>query len=110
MVYQDILTIREQLKSTLKQWEMLGEIWANKKASAESIKARRVLELKDSGFSATIIDKIIKGDPQVNQAIFDMDVAKVKYDNAYEAINILKKDFDFLREQYSREWSQAGRD
>jgi hypothetical protein len=39
-----------------------------------------------------------------------MDVAKVKYDNAYEAINILKKDFDFLREQYSREWSQAGRE
>ena len=66
--------------------------------------------MKEQGYAAAIIDKVIKGVPDVNDALLERELAKVEYDNASEALNILKRDFDFLRDEYRREWTQSGSD
>ena len=107
-VWQQIQQTREELKLTLEESKQLGIKWVAHKAKYESVKARRALDLKGQGMAATVIDKVLKGDPDVNEAMYDMDVAEVEYRNAVEAINVLKKDYDFLREQYQREWNESG--
>ena len=107
-IWNQIQETREELKSTLKLAKELGFYWAKSKAVYESAKSLRTLELLEQGRSATAIDKLIKGDPQVNKAMEEMDRALVEYDNAKEAINVLKKDYDYLREQYQREWNESG--
>lgn len=107
-IWQEIQLTREELKITLQESKELGEKWAASKAKYETVKAKQTLEYKARGFAATIIEKIIKGDKLVNEAMYQMDVAQVQYDNSKEAINILKKDYDYLREQYQREWTQSG--
>lgn len=73
-----------------------------------SQKARTTLELKDEGHSASMIALIIKGMPEVNEKMKAYQQAQVEYENAREARNVYKKKLDTLREQYQREWSQAG--
>ena len=107
-IYQDIQSIREELHLTLELSEKQGEKWAVAKARYETVKSRAVLDLKSGGYAATIIEQIIKGVPDVNDAYMEMLTAEVQYKNTCEAINVLKKDYDFLREQYQREWSQSG--
>lgn len=107
-IYQQIQDTRTDLKLTLELAKEYGLKWAAAKAKYETVKAKRTLDFKADGYAATIIDKIIKGDPEVNDALYLMDSTEVEYKNAVEAINVLKKDYDYLREQYQREWTQAG--
>lgn len=109
-VYQSLMKARDEMRATLEERKLLGEKMAITAAKYESAKAHATLELKGQGYAATIIDKVIKGMPAVNDALLERDLAKVEYDNATEALNILKRDFDFLRDEYRREWTQSGSD
>ena len=73
-----------------------------------TVKDNRVLELIEEGKSGTVISMIIKGEPDVNQAMLDFHNKQVLYKNAVEAINVMKKILDTQREEYEREWSRAG--
>lgn len=107
-VYQEITQVLDEMKITSKESKALGEKWAMLKSRYESVKSRRVLEMKEGGFSASMIELVIKGDAEVSDAMMERDIAEVQYKNACEGVNVLKKEFDFLREQYKREWEQAG--
>lgn len=69
--------------------------------------AEKILNLRDSGFPATLIGDLARGDKEVAKLKFDRDCAEVVYDNAREAINTYKKNIDVLREQIAREWEHA---
>lgn len=73
-----------------------------------TVSALRVLELREEGYPAAIIDKIIKGDPKVNAALNQYRDLQVEYKAANEAIQCQKRHYDFLCEQYKREWTKAG--
>ena len=107
-VFQQIQKVREELHIALQESKALGERYAVSKAKYEGVKSRCVLELKEQGYSASIIEQIIKGVPEVNDALLDVLTTEVQYKNACEAINVWKKEYDYLREQYQREWSQSG--
>lgn len=107
-IYQQIVKVRDELKITLDESKALGERWAILKAQYESTKSRRALEMKEQGFTASMIELTIKGDADVSQAMMERDIAEVQYKNACEGVNVLKKEFDYLREQYQREWTQSG--
>lgn len=85
-----------------------GAEWVKAQADYYSTKARAVYALESEGKSASFIALVIKGEPQVNDAMMARDAAQVEYENAREARNVYKKKLDTLREEYAREWGRAG--
>lgn len=77
-------------------------------AAYYSAKAETAFALKAEGMSGTMIGVVIKGHPNVVDKMLEYHAAQVEYENAKEARNVYKKKLDTLREQYQREWSQAG--
>ena len=77
-------------------------------ASYYTVKDNRVRELIEEGKSATVINLIIKGEPDVNEKMRKFHDMQVLYKNAIEAVNVYKKRLDTLREEYEREWNRAG--
>jgi hypothetical protein len=78
-----------------------------KKARYYTVKAQKAFEMREKGFPVTFIQDVVKGVPEVNKAMSEYNAAEVEYENAREARNVVKKKLDTLREQYTREWSQA---
>ena len=77
-------------------------------AAYYSVKDRRVRELMDEGLSATAIGMVIKGEPEVTEALKHYHDMEVLYTNAKEAVNVYKLRLRVLENQYEREWSRAG--
>ena len=87
------------------------EIENLKNAGVEAAEAERqyrlaekqnALWLKEQGYTASMIDKILKG--YCADSLFKRDVAKVMYDSAQELINVLKTRIRVLEGQIDREW------
>ena len=76
----------------------------------EPARFKKAVKLLEENKSGTVIQMLIKGESEVNAAMNEFHDAQVEYKNACEAINVYKKWLDTLREQYQREWSQAGRE
>ena len=107
-LYQEIQETKRLLDIALKEAKARGMMMTAAEAKYYSVKDLRVRELMDENKSATIINLIIKGEPDVNDAMNKYHDMQVEYKNACEAINVYKKWLDYLREEYQREWTQAG--
>lgn len=99
---------RDMVKTAMREAKERGIALAKAESEYQILKNTRSLELKDAGIPATLIQQIIKGDEQVNRAMFSRDCAQVEYDSAQEAINVYKLDARLLENQISREWNQSG--
>ena len=98
-----------ELLDVLRQEERVQGLAMNAaEAKYYTVSALRVLELREEGYAAAIIDKIIKGEPKVNDALHKWRDFQVEYNAAKEAIQGQKRYVDFLHEQYKREWTKAG--
>lgn len=106
-LWQEIQRTKELLELALEEAKARGVAMNAAEAKYYSVKDLRVRELMDENKSGTVIAMIIKGEPEVNQAMNEFHDMQVKYKNACEAIQVYKRSFDFLREQYQREWSQS---
>ena len=107
MVWRDIQETRELLEAKLKEERAFGLAMNAAECKYNTMKDLRVRELMDENKSATIINTIIKGEPGVSDALNEFRDLQVEYKNANEAVQILKRDYDYLREQYQREWGQT---
>lgn len=96
------------LDTALDECKRRGDACAVAEAEYYSAKARAVRGMVADGQKATLIPLLVKGDPTVNKALEKWRRLEVAYDNAKEARNVFKKKYDFTREQYQREWTQAG--
>ena len=85
-----------------------GLLMNQSEAHYYTVKDERVRELMEEGKSGTVISMIIKGEPDVCEAMKAYHDYQVLYKNAVEAVNCFKKKLDVLREEYEREWSRAG--
>lgn len=108
-LWGSICATDELLKQSLKESRKRGMEWAQKQAHYYTVKARAAFRMKGEGESASFISMVLKGIPEVNEAMLERDAAEVSYENAREARNVYKKEIDTMREQLAREWSQAGR-
>ena len=106
-LWQEIQETKKLLDIALKEAKARGQAMNAAEARYYTLKDMRVRELMDENKSGTVIAMLIKGEPDVNEAMNKYHDMQVEYKNACEAINVYKKWFDFLREQYQREWSQA---
>ena len=104
-IWEEIKKTRELLDITLKEECETGRAMNAAECKYHTVKALRVRELMEDGYSAAIINQVIKGDPKVAKALNEYQDFQVEYKNANEGVQVLKRDYDFLREQYKREWS-----
>lgn len=108
-LWQEIQDTLKLLDIALKEAKHRGLAMNAAEAKYYSVKDRRVRELMDENKSGTIIAMLIKGEPEVNEAMNQFHDLQVEYKNACEAINVYKKRLETIREQYQREWGEAGR-
>lgn len=71
--------------------------------------AKALIDARADGTPAGICKDVVSGRPDVSKAILRRDCAQVLYDTAREQVMATKKQLDTLREQYAREWGEAGR-
>lgn len=105
---QEIEECSEMLDTALEECKRRGDAMALAEAEYYSAKARATRGMEADGQKATLIPLMVKGDPEVNKALEKWRRLQVAYDNAKDARNIFKRRYDFIREQYQREWTQAG--
>lgn len=107
-LWGEIEEVTRLLDLSLKEAKERGNRYVLAEAAYYSAKAQAAFAMKEEGYPVTFIDTVIKGVPQVTEAMSAYHAAQVEYENAKEARNCYKKKLDTLREQYQREWSQAG--
>lgn len=89
-------------------WELVQDMLDCQRAAAgaeaayEAAKATKALELKASGMPVGIIDKILKGDRDVNAKLVAFRCAEAEFKAAAEAVNVRKIE---VRQQ-SEAWQQ----
>ena len=86
-----------------------GELMVEKEAEYYKAKAEESFLLLEAGHANTFIQSVIKGRPDVNEAMTAHHAAEVLYKNANEAINAYKLKLRCLEADLEREWEQAGR-
>lgn len=106
-LWADILDCQAMLEKALAISKERGNAWAVAEAAYYSVKAETAYRLMKEGNSASFIALVIKGDPEVNEAMAECNARLVEYENAKEARNVFKKKLDTLREEYAREWNQS---
>ena len=104
--------IVDELDACEKCVEDMAELGRN---AAEAERAYRVAKHKRIASErayrntpVTIIDDVVKGYEDIARLALERDEARVLYDANREAALLHKKRADIYREQYAREWSQAG--
>lgn len=107
-LWQEIRETQRLLELALSEAKRRGEVMVKAEAEYYTAKAEASFALKEQGVPVTFIQTVIKGVPEVCEAMSRYHAAQVEYENAREARQVWKKKLDTLREQYSREWSATG--
>lgn len=97
---------RKLMKRASEELKKRGYELANAESEYQKSKYKRALEMKADGMSATMINLLIKGDPEVSIKLLARDCAQANYQSAIEALNCYKLDARLLEAQLSREWGQ----
>lgn len=95
---------RELMKTASRELKERGVALAKAEAEYQAAKNATALRMKAEGFSATMINLILKGDDHVSQLLFARDCAQVEYDSAKEALNVYKLDARLIEAQIDREY------
>ena len=109
-LYQELRELERLLDLALKEAVARGRAMTAAEAKYYTVKDLRVRELMDENKSATIINMIIKGEPDVNNALHEYRNMEVEYKNACEAINVYKLRMRIIESQIEREWTQSGKE
>lgn len=104
----DLQHDRELMKTAVAECTERGRAMARAEAEYQEAKNIRVLEMKDERMPATLIQLLIKGDPDVNEKLLKRDIARVEYESAKDAVNVYKLDARLIEQQIQREWNMQG--
>ena len=100
----ELLNLRQQLNASIKRLKQNGVALAVAERDYKIALNKRVLELRDEGMAATLIQLIIYGERDIAELRFKRDVAKVVYETNLEHINGTKLQMRILESQINREW------
>lgn len=109
------MSLWKSIEDTLKDMERvnayaakLGRDMVLAEAAYYTAKATAAFALKEKGYPVSLIEMAVKGVPEVAKAMTEYHAAQIEYDNARECVNVMKKKFQALNDQYQREWTQSG--
>lgn len=100
-------SMKNELHRSMKMLRQNGETLAKKEHDYQLIKAQTWRILKAEGWTSTDLASTIKGQPEVAQAMFERDNAKVMYEANQEHINVVKLEMRVMENQIAREWSNG---
>jgi len=100
----ELLSLRQQLNASIRRLKQNGVALAVAERDYKIALNKRVLELRDEGMAATLIQLIIYGERDIAELRFKRDVAKVVYTTNLEHINGTKLQMRILESQINREW------
>lgn len=106
-LYQELTALLDDLDRSVAEAAPLGRKLASDEREYKVAAAVRALELRESGRPATLIDTLVKGDPDVSLKRFRRDCSEADYQANREAINALKLRIRIVNDQVSREWGRA---
>ena len=86
-----------------------GRVMVEKEAAYYTAKAKESFLLLEEGYANTLIQMVIKGRPNVAEAMSEYHAAEVEYKNANEAIQAMKLKLRVLENEQQRDWEQARR-
>lgn len=104
---EEMNKLKADLHSSMKLLRQNGEALAKKENAYQVKKAQAVLVMKSQGCSITEISLTIKGQPEVSDALFERDMAKVMYEANQEHINVVKLELRVMENQIAREWNNG---
>lgn len=107
-LWQQLTECMRMLDKALLECKKRGSAMVLAKAHYYTVKAQAAFALREDGYPVTFIQDVLKGMPDVNDAMREYNAAEVEYENAREARNVIKKKIDTLREEYQREWGREG--
>lgn len=102
----DLAYKQKQLDVSIKSLRKTGTEYAESEKNYKMAVCKKVLELKDSGMAATLIQLTIYGYEEIAQLRFKRDSAEVIYRANQESINGLKLEIRVLEEQIQREYGR----
>lgn len=103
-MWNEITETKRLLDLSLEECKARGAEMVAAEAEYYTAKAQAAYDLKEHGNPATFISQVIKGMPEVSEAMHRYHMAQVRYENAKEARLVYKKWLDMLNDQYKREW------
>lgn len=106
-LYAEIQKTRKLMHLALAESKQRGLTHADTERTYRIALAQQMLTERANKTPTTIINDVCRGTLHIADLKFDRDVAEVKYKAASEAINIYKKEINFLEDQLNREWSQC---
>ena len=104
----DLINEREQLKKQLtlsiKELRRTGTALAEAEKEYKIALCKKVLELKDNGMAATLIQLVVYGYEEIALLRFKRDSASVIYNANQEAINSIKLQLRIIENQINKEY------
>lgn len=97
------------LDLALKEAKSRGQAMVEAERLYYTAKAQESFRLLEAGYANTYIQTVIKGRPEVSEAMSAYHEAEVQYKNANEALQVFKTKLRVLENENEREWEQARR-
>lgn len=107
-LYLDLQQKLELWKQSLEGFRTKGLDMANAEHDYRLLAAQWVIAYREAGYPVTIIDALVKGQPDVAEKRLARDIAEVEYKYMYELEMGLKKQLALTDNQLSREWGASG--
>ena len=96
--------LSERCNDMIREMAKQGDLYAQAEYQYCMQKTKTAYRLKDAGLPATMIQQVLKGEPEVAVLMRERDIAKARYDATKETINILKLQMRMNDSQINREW------
>ena len=103
-LYAELQQIRAELNKSIKMLRNSGNKSAEAERAYQMTKTQTAFRLEAEGKSASFINMVIKGMPEVAEKAYERDIALVMYETNKEHINVCKKDLSVVEAQIEMEW------
>ena len=103
---QQQFELSELLDSAIKDLAHQGDLLAQAKYAYYRQKRETAYRLKSIDMPVTMIQQVLKGEPEVAILMRERDIAETRYKATLETINVLKLQIRTHENQISREWGR----
>lgn len=103
-LYNELMLEKSKLSSALKTLRQNGTALAQAEHDYKVELSKKVLQMRDDGMPATLINLVIYGEKDIARLRLNRDIAQTTYEANQEAINICKLKMRLIESQIAREW------
>lgn len=103
-LYDELILEKSKLDSALRTLRKNGTTLAQAEHDYKVELSKKVLQMRDDGMPATLINLVIYGEKDIARLRLNRDIAQTTYEANQEAINICKLKMRLIESQIAREW------